>query len=308
MNTLFFLIFTLALGAPAGSLAYMEPRTLERDDGFAIHYYLDRRGQTGAQGVLVLAQGSGCTSPVRNANIKNAAALAPDLAVVMLEKAGVSPRHQPAEPDTCPESFHTAHTLSGWAADLERVITQLRKEPWFNDELILFGGSEGGAMVTLAANRIPEADALVVLSSGLGMSLAEVLKSVVPSEATGMLEQQFKAIRDNPDSGQVWSEHAFRWWAEVLDRDFITDLLALDIPILLLQGGRDRMVPVESGRQVETAFADAGRTNLTYREYPELDHGMTDPEGASQLDEVIAEVGAWLEHAVDFAGDEHECN
>ncbi len=55
-----------------------------------------------------------------------------------------------------------------------------------------------------------------------------------------------------------------------------------------------RSVPVASGRNVKKAFEQAGRTNLTYREYPNLDHRMTDADGEPRLDKVIAEAGEWL--------------
>lgn len=287
----FFVLLT-AMPVQAGGAA-SEAQQLERADGGTVQWYLDRRGRTGEQGVVFLAQGSGCTSPVHGQAMKAAASLAPEHAIVRMEKAGLPPGHRPGE-DGCPASFHDRHTLTGWVADLERVVGSLRESSWWNGELVLFGGSEGGAMVTLAAAEIPETHALVVLSSGLGMTMAETLTSVVPPEAAGNLERQFEEIRANPDSSEVWSAHSYRWWHEVLDRDFTADLLALDVPILLIQGGRDQSVPVASGRNIKNAFEQAGRTNLTYREYPNLDHRMTDGDGDSRLDDVIADAGEWL--------------
>jgi len=266
---------------------------LERADGRIVHWYLDRRGETGEQGVVFLAQGSGCASPVHGQAMSTAASLAPDHAIVRMEKAGVPPGQRPGE-EGCPESFHELHTLTGWVADLERVIESLRESSWWNGELVLFGGSEGGAMVTLAAAEIPETRAVVILSSGVGMTMAETLTSVVPPEVGENLERQFEVIRTNPDSSEVWSAHSYRWWHEVLDHDFTADLLAVDVPILLIQGGRNTSVPVASGRNVRDAFEQAGRDNLTYREYPRLDHGMTDADGNSKLAEVIADAGDWL--------------
>ncbi len=268
---------------------------LERADGHIVHWYLDRRGETGEQGIVLLAQGSGCTSPVHGQAMEAAAFLAPGHAIVRMEKSGVPPGHRPGD-DGCPESFHEQHTISGWVADLERVIKSLRDSSWWNGELVLFGGSEGGAMVTLAASRIPETRVLIVLSSGLGMTMAETLTSVVPPEVAEHLRRQFQEIRANPDSSEVWSAHSYRWWHEVLDHDFTTDLLAVDVPILLIQGGRDESVPVASGRNARKAFKQAGRTNLTYREYPHLDHGMSDADGQSRLNKVITDAGEWLNH------------
>lgn len=287
-----FFVVLVNLPVQAGWAA-SEMQQLERADGGTVHWYLDRRGETGEQGIVLLAQGSGCSSPIHGQAMKAAASLAPDHAILMIEKAGVPPGYRPGD-EGCPASFHDQHTLTGWVADLERVIESLRESSWWNGELVLFGGSEGGAMVTLAAAEVPETRALIILSSGVGMTMAETLTSVVPPEATENLERQFEVIRANPDSSEVWSAHSYRWWYEVLDHDFMADLLAVNVPILLIQGGRDSSVPVASGRNVRDAFEQAGRNNLTYQEYPRLDHGMTNADGDSRLAEVIADAGEWL--------------
>ncbi len=296
------LCLLLLAGLQAHGESGFETGTIAREDGVGVHWHLDRRGHDGSQGILVLAQGSGCASPIHNTAIEKAARIAPDSAVVLLEKAGVATGFRPSG-EECPASFHDQHTLSGWASDLQQVIAELRKSDWWNGELVLFGGSEGGAMITLAADRIPETDALVVLSSGLGMTMADTLLAVVPPEVAANLEHQFVDIRAQPESSTVWSGHAFRWWHEVLDRNFIADLLALEIPVMLIQGGRDRSVPVQSGRSVQQAFEEAGQSNLSYREYPEFDHGMVDADGNTQLDRVIAEAADWLEQVLDTRGD-----
>lgn len=288
----FFLVLTTLQVHGWGGL---ELQTLHRSDGSTVDWHLDRRGHDGRQGILVLAQGSGCTSPSRSSTIEKASALASEHAVVVLEKRGVTAGFKP-DGDECPTSFHDQHTLSAWSSDLQRVIAELRQTNWWNGELVLFGGSEGGAMVTLAARQIPETDALIVLSSGLGMTMAETLLAVVPPKVAANLENQFADIRANPDSSKVWSGQAYRWWHEVLDRNYIDDLLALEIPVMMIQGERDRSVPVRSGRAVKRAFEDAGQSNLEYREYPELDHGMVDADGNARLGRVIAEAAKWLEH------------
>jgi pimeloyl-ACP methyl ester carboxylesterase len=289
----FWILLSLVILAGCEPRSGLELHQIQRADGSSIAWYLDRRGHAGDQGILVLAQGSGCSSPVHGTAMLSAAELAPDHAVVMLEKRGVPPGFERGEGE-CPETFHQHHTISGWAEDLEAVIESLKGSGWWNGELVLFGGSEGGAMVTLGAARLPQTRALVVLSSGLGMTMAESLSQVVPPEAQEYIKPQLEKIRANPESSRVFSEHSHRWWSEVLDRDFLDDLLALDIPILLIQGGRDDSVPVASGRKVSQAFDQAGRTNLTYREYPALDHGMVDGDGHSQLEMVISDAGAWL--------------
>jgi hypothetical protein len=56
--------------------------TARRDDGSPIHWSLDRQHRRPRQGILLLAQGSGCLAATENANILRAKGLLPDFAVV----------------------------------------------------------------------------------------------------------------------------------------------------------------------------------------------------------------------------------
>ena len=144
----------------ASSWAVAAPRhaTLGRPNGPAIDWYLDRRAPSGKQGILVIAQGSGCSSVLSNRNVEAAKSLVPDFAVVTVEKYGVSPGAEQKGPNDCSELFWANHTVTQRVEDYRAVIDKLKSAPWWNGRLVLFGGSEGGAVVQIRNDVAVEID------------------------------------------------------------------------------------------------------------------------------------------------------
>jgi alpha-beta hydrolase superfamily lysophospholipase len=66
---------------------------------------------------------------------------------------------------------------------------------------------------------------------------------------------------------------------------------ALAVPVLVLHGGADRMVPPDGSRAF-AADARAAGADVTYREYPDGYHALLADVGG---DHALVDVGAWLE-------------
>ena len=270
-------------------------RVLQRKDASAIYWTLDRQGGEGKQGILLLAQGSGCLAATENPNIANAKRLLPDFAVVTVEKYGVEPHAKPADPfNGCPDTFYAHHTVTQRVEDCQRVLAELKREPWWNGQLVIFGGSEGGATVALLAPTV-KADAVVIFSSAPGHSFAEEFKMSVPPEVAEHATAEFKKIEADPMSPKIWGGNSYRWWADILRQDMAARLLSSSSPVLLVQGERDSHAPVAVARQIRDDFKRAGHGNLTYWEFPGYDHGMQDAEGVSHLDEVMGKISKWIQ-------------
>ena len=127
--------FWLLTGQPvaATSVDFMA----RRDDGSLIHWSLDRQRGGQKQGILVLAQGSGCLAATENANILRAKGLLPTFAVVMVEKYGVGPHDKPKDPfGNCSAAFYAHHTISQRVADYERVLRQVETSPWSDGRVV----------------------------------------------------------------------------------------------------------------------------------------------------------------------------
>ena len=272
-----------------------------RDDGSLIHWSLDRQQGGPKQGILVLAQGSGCLAATENPNIVRAKGLLPDFAVVTVEKYGVRPHDAPKDPfGGCSLDFHAHHTVSQRVADYQRVLAQPETSPWWDGRLVLFGGSEGGAAVAMLAPRV-RPTALVVFSTAPGRSFRQTFKLSVPPEVAAQADSEFVKIKADPLSPKLWGGNSYRWWADILDHDLTADLLSVRTPILIVHGERDRSGSVQIARMVRDEFQREGRCNLTYWEFAGYDHQMQDAAGAAHIEEVMRRISGWLSAKISAA-------
>ena len=272
-----------------------------RDDGSLIHWSLDRQQGGPKQGILVLAQGSGCLAATENPNIVRAKGLLPDFAVVTVEKYGVRPHDAPKDPfGGCSPDFHAHHTVSQRVADYQRVLAQPETSPWWDGRLVLFGGSEGGAAVAMLAPRV-RPTALVVFSTAPGRSFRQTFKLSVPPEVAAQADSEFAKIKADPLSPKLWGGNSYRWWADILDHDLTADLLSVRAPILIVHGERDRSGSVQIARMVRDEFQREGRCNLTYWEFAGYDHQMQDAAGAAHIEEVMRRISGWLSAKISAA-------
>lgn len=280
------------------SAASTEPDVLRRADGSEIHWSLEMPASGVAAGVLLVAQGSGCAPAAASSMVREAWAIAPGMALLTIEKVGVDPGDEPTDPiGGCSAAYAEGHTVSQRVADARTVLDHLAASGTRLTPLVLFGGSEGGAMVARLAPQV-DADAVIVYSAGIGEPLAAAMKRVVPPFIASELDAVIEKARANPDLPGEWGGNSFRWWADIAEARLVDELMESDAPVLLIQGDRDQSAPVEAARAADAAYADAGRCELTYHEYPGYDHFMADEAGIPHRDRVFGRARAWLSEAL----------
>ncbi|MFT3723687.1 MAG: prolyl oligopeptidase family serine peptidase [Hyphomonadaceae bacterium] len=285
--------------APAVDPSPVTRHTL-RADGSRIEWTMTGRDASAKQGVLMLSQGSGCGPAATNPNLSRWRALAPGFVSVTVEKYGVL-ASDPAlatagvgQMDNCPAEHVKNHRLYARAQDFANVVAELRKETWWSGELVIMGGSEGGAVMSVLAPMLPDVDAVVIMSTGLGLPLSQMILDGMPPPARAQVEPMFAAIRSNPDAAPMFSGLSAHYYAEFFDKVLAQDMLQASAPILLIQGETDTSAPVAAGRATRDIFAAAGHGNLTYWEKPGWDHIMTDRAGVNHVEEVITDAAAWV--------------
>jgi alpha-beta hydrolase superfamily lysophospholipase len=282
---------TLAALAAPPALARTEHRQLPRPDGSTIAYSVDTPPGP-IDGVLVLAQGSGCQPTAGNANLKAVRQAFPHHLAVMVEKYGIASDAAIADGFTdCPPAFHAGHTVKQRVADYVAVLANLRSAA--DLPLVLFGGSEGGLAVAMLAEETRPA-ATILLSSATGIPFAEMVLSTVPAEGHATVEAGFAAARADPRGTALFAGSSHRFWADILDRIPADYMLSSGSPFLIIQGGLDTSSPVAAARATADRFAAAGKCNLTYWEFPALDHGMRSPDGTSHLDDIATAIAGWV--------------
>jgi pimeloyl-ACP methyl ester carboxylesterase len=268
---------------------------LTRPDGSLLIAYLDRKGGRGDQGLLVMAQGSGCGSVLQNPNIARAKPLLlPEFAVLTVEDYGVGPGDPDRMAETrCPAAYYAHHTISQRVADLRQTLAAVERRGWWTGRLVLFGGSEGGAAIQELAPLVPS-DGVVVYSSATGVRFGDAFLMTLPPALREEASAAMQSVRNDPKSASVVFGNSHLWWSDILDRRLSDDLLRAKAPVLVVQGGQDRSNPPASARAVRDAFQAAHDCQLTYLELPDLDHHMTDPGGQDHFEAVMKQISSWV--------------
>ena len=223
-----------------------------------------------------------------------------DWAVLTVEKYGVHPGDDPKDTmDHCSDRYFDRHTVSQRAEDIIRVLKDLKKREMTAEKMALFGGSEGGAVVAILGSRLPDVDAMILLSMGTGMTLADIVPTIVPEADREWAEGYIKRIRKNPGEKIIWGGNSFNWWADIMDRRLVDDLLASSSPVLIVHGLEDRTMPIEASRVTREMFEKAGQTRLTYWELKDRDHEMKDAQGVSHMPKTLDYIITWLSRAIE---------
>jgi pimeloyl-ACP methyl ester carboxylesterase len=216
--------------------------------------------------------------------------------IVLVEARGVAPDGYVYQ-----DIFRAADTKEQRVADLRAVINAYTAHAPAGLPILLWGEGHGGDVAAQAARETPVAG-LVLLGAGGGWKRVDELRHFarycpdpVDGGPLGRLEARLAEIRSQPDSERMWMGHPYRYWASYLWDTPLADLMELRVPILMIHGERDARVPVLSARTVREEFERAGRTNLTYVEYPGVNQLWRDVQtGDSALSRVERDVAFWL--------------
>lgn len=247
-------------------------------------------GDTAAMDTLVFTYGgSGCTDLGRHWLPRLASGMGIKARYIALDKRHVEPG---AVGDgggaSCSAAFHEDNTPRQWMADYMELISRTIEEaPQRWKKVVLVGGSEGGALAARVARSRADITHLVVVGDG-GWSMRENLSSLMGAEA---VETAWKDIARHPDSTEkTWLSHPYRYWFDTFDHAPLGDYLALDIPVLIGFGERDRSVPAASAHEVLRAAQAAGKRNIGLVVYPGADHSL-DADGRDFLAEFLRGAG-----------------
>jgi pimeloyl-ACP methyl ester carboxylesterase len=245
--------------------------------------------------VVFYLSGSSLSAPVTRVIGAMAGFVMMDAPVFLVERRGIEPKGVDAA------AARRFATKSVRVADaLASIRQQLAAFPAGTPVLVV-GESEGADVAAAVARAEPRVTHLLLLGGGGGMSQAQELELLASRDpgalglrSTQELEQAFAAIRANPDSGQEWLGLPYRRWSSFLWSPLGEDLLASQAHVFVAHGARDTSVPVESARALRGLYAASGRTELTFREYPELDHSFRDASGRFGLPLIEVEFVPWL--------------
>ena len=184
------------------------------------------------------------------------------------------------------------------------------------DRVFVLGHSQGGMLAPRIAAHSGEVAGLVMLAAP-----ARSLLDILPEQnryllnADGSINQAEQDFLDDLDasiaqlrSGEPMEAEdtplglPVRYWREFDRIDPVADALASDLPMLLLQGGRDFQVVDRDWQLWQQALAD--EPNATLKHYPALNHLGIAGEGPGTMAEyqvpghvdptLIDDIAAWI--------------
>lgn len=247
-------------------------------------------GDAGTVDTLVATYGgSGCTDLGQQWLPRLADGLGIEARYVALDKRHVDPSAiGDGGAATCSPAFDVHDTPRQWMSDYMAFLSRtLDAQPGRWKKVVLVGGSEGGALAARVARARSDVTHLIVVGDG-GWSMRENLSALMGAD---VVEAAWKTIARTPDSADAfWLGHAHRYWFDTFDHAPQGDYLALQIPVLIGFGERDRSVPAASAQDLLRAAHAAGKQNIGLVVYPGADHSLQ-AQGRDHLREFLRGAG-----------------
>jgi dienelactone hydrolase len=280
-------------------------RTASRDDGSHISYYLVQHAHD-ADTLLLILQGSDCNSVLNIGSIladyKN---FWPEADILLIEKYGIDNKLKYSA-DTarkdCPAQYLENDSPAQRVADIKVVLDTVRKNGQYK-KFILLGGSEGAVIANLVTADVDYIDATIAFNGGGRWFIDDVSHSIAAKnenieearkDIDGFKGFSEHVLNSKPFELEV-SGHGYHWWHQMLSIDQLDTLQNVKSPLLIVQGGRDTSVSPQKTDKMMQHLKDLGKSNIEYRRYEELDHGLKNSDGKSLRKEVISDINIWLQ-------------
>ncbi|BEL79480.1 TPA: alpha/beta hydrolase family protein [Serratia marcescens] len=282
------------------AMAQSAALTLLREDKSSIRYYLDAAvpGET-SPALLVILQGSDCNSVRHIRLVTPMRQVLPAADLLTVEKYGIDdtlPYREEVPRQDCPDAFVQHDTPQRRVSDVTRVLQAVIARNGYQ-KVVVLGGSEGAVIASLVTASSGLVDATLAFSGGGRWFIDDVRHSVAdaPKEEKAGLNAFLQQVLTAPPFPLNASDHGYAWWHGMLNIDQLATLRSIKTPVLIVQGDQDRAVsPGAVGKMIAELRAD-GKTNITYLNYPALDHVMRRENGESEMTRVVADMRAWLE-------------
>jgi pimeloyl-ACP methyl ester carboxylesterase len=178
--------------------------------------------------------------------------------------------------------------------------------------LVLIGGSEG-AQYAFALARKVNADLVIawggialpqyydlVIEQRLSAERGEITRDQAQSNVERIYRDVQNVQNDPYDTKARFEGETYRRWSGFGTYAAIDDMLGLDAPLLLIQGGADQSAPILNSDFAKIAFLSRGKTNLDYWVYPNVDHSFQVRSAITKKtpsieNEVWARAWQWME-------------
>lgn len=278
--------------------------TAIRDNGSPISYYLVQHAHD-TNTLLLILQGSDCNSVLNIDSIHyDYKDVWPEADLLLIEKYGIDSKLKystdPARKD-CPAQYLEKDSPSQRVADIKTVLDIVRKDDQYK-KFILLGGSEGAVIANLVTADVDYIDATISFNGGGRWFIDDVSHSIAAEhknpEEVRKQNDGFKGFAEHVLNSKPFeldvSGHGYHWWQQMLSIDQLDTLKKVNSPLLIVQGGMDTSVSPQKTDEMMQRLKELGKSNIDYRRYEALDHGLKNSDGKSLRKEVVGDMNMWL--------------
>ncbi len=300
--------FVFLLGFALSFQAYAKTIEIARTDGSLLRFYFEVPAKA-PYPIVFLVQGSTCTSSYSLIQMVAAPFLQHGMGVIAIEKYGLKETS-----NSCPQEYLINNTIQNRINDHLVVAEYIRNNvSQWNGKFAWAGGSEGGQISALAAPLVHETAMIVMMASGGGLTMAEELPIAFErlmrrqgasdnkiQRKKKELQNSFRMIKKDPTPYKEWlsdgksARNTYKYWDAILWIKALPLLERTSVPMLLVHGTEDTSCPIESSQALANRFKDLGKTNLTFKIYPGLEHNWSDLQGSSHTQEVLNDTFSWI--------------
>jgi len=208
---------------------------------------------------------------------------------VVIPRKGIPFSTKMDEPLPIPKSYFENQTLEYRANKANLVINDLyKKHKCHINKIVVLGHSEGSDVVAKLGTINKKITHFGYWSGGGNTQFMDFVTFIRKDVDKGNLtEEQAKIkinslfndltdIMANPNAtGKFWqgNDNSYKRWSHFSEPP-IDNLLQIDKPLFVAIGTKDQAVPVESAYLIPIEFIRHRKNNLTFKVYPELDHGF----------------------------------
>lgn len=293
--SLLILFWTCSLSAKDAMI-----HTASRDNGSPISYYLVQHSHD-TDTLLLILQGSDFNSVLKIDSIltdyKN---VWPEADILLVEKYGIDSKLKystdPARKDY-PAQYLEKDNPAQRVADIKTVLDIVRKNGQY-ETFILLGESEGAVIANLVTADVDYIDATIAFNGGgrwfiddVSHSIATVHKNI---EAARKDINDFEGFAEHVLNSKPFelevSGHGYHWWQQMLSIDQLDTIEKVKSPLLIIQGGMDTSVSPQKTDELMQRLKELGKSNIEYRRYEALDHGLKDSDGKNQRKKVVSDI------------------
>lgn len=208
-----------------------------------------------------------------------------------------------------PMDFWEKNTLTFRVERVNEVIKYVQNKIFKPEKIVLVGTSQGTDVAAKLATINEDVTHIGFWAGGGNTQLMEFIMfarkeaisgKISELEATEKIDSlltQFEKMFNNPSPNRMWDENSYLSYVSFSEPP-IQNLLKLDIPLYVAIGTIDENVAVENAYIIPVEFIRHGKKNLTFRHFPNYDHGfiekMDDGKEIDRFDKVTKDFIDWL--------------